>query len=419
MLLVAAAAALLWANSPWRDSYDAIWHAPITFGVGSWISSQSLHFWINDGLMTIFFLVVGLEVRNELHQGALSNARQAALPAFAALGGVLVPAALYYAINFKVPELSHGWAVPTATDIAFAVGVLALLGRRVPAELRVLLLALAIIDDIAAIIVIALFYSTGVTIAGLLTAAAGALLTVIFQRLGIRSAWLYVLPGFVVWIGMVMAGIHPAIAGVLLGLLTPVEHPHPEASAQDRARAALDEFVTRRHRGEKNPQHLDAPLRELKDAQIDLLPPVLRVQGALHPWVAYAIMPLFALANAGVSFDGLDFSNAAFQSVALGVGVGLVLGKPIGILLATFIVTRLGLCELPRGVGASAVLVLGCLGGIGFTMAIFISNLAFHDAATLAASKFGILIASTVAAILALLLARVVFPNPQASSLKS
>jgi NhaA family Na+:H+ antiporter len=374
VLLVAAAAALIWANSRWGASYDHFWHLPLTLGIGAWVSDESLHFWINEGLMTVFFLVVGLEIRREMHEGALASLQQASLPAIAALGGVLMPAAIYLLVNVQNPALLRGWAVPTATDIAFAVGVLALLGKRVPRELRVLLLALAIIDDIAAIVIIALFYSTGVSIEGLGIAAAGIACVLAFQYLGIRSAWLYVLPGAIVWLGMLRANVHPAIGGVILGLLTPVVH-----------RYATDDSV----------------------------PPAARVQTALHPWVAYVIMPLFALANAGVSFAGLSFDNAAFTGIVAGVAAGLVLGKPFGIALATAVGVRLGWCALPVGIGAAAVAVLGCLGGIGFTMAIFIANLAFVDQGMLAAAKFAVLVASAIAAVLGLMIARLALPSKQ------
>jgi len=405
-LMIAAAVALIWANSPWSASYEHLWHSPLTFGIGSWVSVQSLHFWINDGLMTVFFLVVGLEIRREMHEGALATVRQAALPVIAALGGVLAPAAIYFALNHDDPRLRAGWAVPTATDIAFAVGVLALLGRRVPPALRVLLLALAIIDDIAAIIIIALFYSSGVSVAGLALATAGVVCVFVFQWLGIRSAWYYLIPGVVVWAGMLQAGVHPAIAGVVLGLLTPVWDRYAGDNPLARAMGAIEEFRSRGQSSEKSPRSLDVPLRDLRDAQIDLLPPAARVEAALHPWVAYGIMPLFALANAGVSLHGLSTHDPTFMAVVAGVTGGLVLGKPLGISLATAIAVRLRLCALPEGVGPGAIVVLGCLGGIGFTMAIFIANLAFRDPETLAAAKFAVLVASSFAAILGLLIAR-------------
>lgn len=356
VLLVMTVAALAWANSPWRAGYEALWHTHLPQLAGAWLSGKTLHFWINDGLMTVFFLIVGLEIRREMHEGALSNARQAALPGIAALGGVIAPALIYFAINHDDVVLRRGWAVPTATDIAFAVGVLTLLGKRVPPALRVMLLALAIIDDIAAIVVIAVFYSSGVSMLGLGVAALGVVGVLALKRLGIRSGWGYLLPGVVIWAGMLHAGVHPAIAGVIVGMLAA------------------------------------AP----------------RLESALHPWVAFGIMPLFAFANAGVSLGGLSFEEPSSRGIMAGVVAGLVLGKPVGIALATFAGVKLGVCRLPDGVGYREIAVLGLLGGIGFTMAIFIANLAFPMEGMLAAAKFGVLVASTVAAVGGLLVGRLV-----------
>lgn len=398
VLIVAAAVALLWANIPVALSYDAFWHTPITLGFGRWVSTQTIHFWVNEGLMTVFFLVVGLEIRRELRDGALASWRHASLPLVAAAGGVILPALVYLATTVAAPELRNGWAVPTATDIAFAVGVLTLLGRRVPPELRALLLALAVIDDIAAIIIIALFYSHGVSIGGLAIAAVAAMLVVIFQRLGIRSAWLYVIPAFVMWVGMLVAGVHPAIAGVVLGLMTPVHFAPARDHAHRRVASALARFAPPHESSGRSTHELAAPLRELKDAQIDLLPPVLRVQDALHPWVAFGVMPLFALANAGVRLEGLQL-DGAFATVFTGVAGGLLLGKPLGIALATLLATRAGWCELPAGINRGAIVTLGCLGGIGFTMAIFIADLAFASPELLASVKAAVLGSSVIAAI--------------------
>jgi NhaA family Na+:H+ antiporter len=220
-LLVMAVVALLWANSPFAPSYDALWHMPVSFGLGSLVFSQSLHFWINDGLMTIFFLVVGMEIRREIHEGALSDVRQSTLPMAAALGGVLVPAAIYLAFNVQGGQPS-GWAVSTATDIAFAVGVLAILGRSIPGNLRVFLLTLAIIDDVIAVLIIAFVYSGGLDYSGFAVAGLGLLMVLGLQRIGVWSAYAYVIPGAVVWGGLLMTGAHPTLAGVVLGLMTPV-----------------------------------------------------------------------------------------------------------------------------------------------------------------------------------------------------
>lgn len=398
VLLAAAAAALLWANSAVGESYGHFWHAPLTFGLGGYVISQPLHFWINEGLMTIFFLVVGLEIRREIYEGALANLRLATLPLAAALGGVAIPALIYVGLNAE-PSLRQGWAVPTATDIAFAVGVLALLGRSIPSSVRVLLLALAIIDDIAAVLIIAFFYSSGLDAFGLVIALIGLLLVLAFQRLGVRSAIAYVIPGAVLWGGFLYLGIHPTLSGVILGLMTPVV----PLVRTDRPIAvvtrALDEFGERVQSTEADSRVLLEPVKRLQRAQRDILPPVVRVQAALHPWVAYGIMPLFALANAGVAIGGFEFGAGGAQSVMLSVFVGLVLGKPIGIVLASWAAVRVGWCQLPADLNWRGVLLVGCLGGIGFTMSIFIATLAFGDGALLGAAKLGVLMASGCAAV--------------------
>lgn len=396
VLLIAAAVALVWANSPWAASYHAVWHAPLSLGLGPWQVSQSLHFWINDALMTVFFLVVGMEIRREIHDGALANLRMAALPLAAALGGVLLPAAIFLGLN-EAASARQGWAVPTATDIAFAVGVLALLGRSVPGNVRVLLLALAIIDDVAAVLIIAFFYSGGLDPTGLWIGGAGIVLVLALQAAGIASAWAYVLPGAILWAGMLKTGAHPTLAGVMLGLMTPVLSARSPASSLDAAGAALGAL---RQAGPDLDVHAaQHRLRALGQAQRDVLPPVTRVQMALHPWVAFGVMPLFALANAGVSLDGLDLTDGVALSVLSGVTVALVLGKPLGVLAASWLAVRLGGCRLPEGVTWSGIALVGLLAGIGFTMSIFIATLAFPDAALLAAAKAGVLLASALAAI--------------------
>ena len=402
VLLLAAAVALVWANSPAAESYEHLWHLPLGFSLGSFSVSQSLHFWINDALMTVFFLVVGMEIRREIHDGALADLRQAALPLAAALGGVAVPALAYLAVSGSA-ELRQGWAVPTATDIAFAVGVLALLGKSIPACVRVFLLALAIIDDIVAVLIIALFYSGGLDATGFLIAGAGLLLVLGFQAIGIGAAWAYVLPGAVLWFGLLKTGAHPTLAGVVLGLLTPVRSA-PGIAPLTSARHALQEFAARAVDGAHDSQQLRQPLKRLRLAERELLPPVVRVQMALHPWVAYVIMPLFALANAGVSLGGVDLGGGNAVAVLSGVALALLVGKPLGILLSSWLLVRLGWCRLPAGMSWGWLGLVGVLAGIGFTMAIFIANLAFSEADLLGAAKLGVLLASALAASLGLAL---------------
>lgn len=396
VLLAAAAIALIWANSPYAQSYHDLWHAPLSFGIGGFVVSHSLHFWVNDALMTLFFLVVGMEIRREIHEGALSKLRAAVLPMAAAVGGVALPALIYVALN-PMPGQIEGWAVPTATDIAFAVGVLALLGRSIPPNLRVFLLALAIIDDIAAILIIALFYSGGIDPAGLLVGLAGLALVVALQMAGIGSAWAYVLPGAVLWIGLLQAGAHPTLAGVMLGMLTPVLPARGREPALHAAMRALDEIRAKAARSPEAAASLLPPLRRLALAQREMTPPVTRVQMLLHPYVAYGVMPIFALANAGVSLDGVDLGRADAFAVMAGVVVALVVGKPLGVFAASWLVVRAGWGSLPPGVTWGGVLLVGLLAGIGFTMSIFIATLAFADPALLGAAKLGVLVASLTA----------------------
>lgn len=399
VLLIAAAAALIWANSSFSASYHALWHLPVSFGIGSDTFTPSLHFIINDALMTVFFLVVGMEIRREIHEGALSSLRQASLPIMAALGGVIVPALIYLGLNTD-PSRLQGWAVPTATDIAFAVGVLALLGRGIPSTVRIFLLAVAIIDDIIAVLIIAVFYSGGLDGLGFAVAGLGILLVLAFQRLGFGSAFAYLLPGAIIWTGLLMAGAHPTLAGVVLGMMTPVVSRPTRERPQDMVANAAQKL--RDHDAAADAYHLTVPLRQLRLAQRELLPPVVRVQMTLHPWVAFGIMPLFALANAGVSLGGIDLAATDPQWVMAGVALALVLGKPLGVVGMSWLMVRLGWCQLPLGVSWQGVVLVGLLAGIGFTMSIFIAMLAFEHEALLGAAKLGVLAGSLIAALLGL-----------------
>src|SRR5215469_6260002 len=318
VLLTAATVALVCANSPWAQAYQSLWELQLGFGVARYLPQHDLRFWVNDGLMTIFFLLVGLEIRREIHDGTLSRPRLATLPIIAAAGGVLVPALLYILVCILMggaPFVRRGWAIPTATDIAFAVGVLSLIGR-VPPALRMLLLTLAIADDVAAILIIALWYSGGILASQFLLVATGLALVLLLQALSVQSALAYALPGALVWVGMLRAGVHPTLTGVLLGLLTPATAVFGRRARQRPAPRAVPYAADR----------LDAA--RAPD------PPVVRVEAMLHPYVAFGIMPLFAFANAGVSLTGLELGRGAPLAVSVGVVIGLVLGKPIGIMLA-------------------------------------------------------------------------------------
>lgn len=401
-LILAAVVALIWANSFYAQGYHDFWNQTIGFQLGDFSMSNSLHFWVNDALMTLFFLVVGMEIRREIHEGALSDLRRASLPLVAAAGGVLVPALLYFFLNMD-PTLSSGWAVPTATDIAFAVGVLALLGKSIPSNVRILLLAVAIIDDIVAVLIIAFFYSGGLDYSGFWYVLLGILMVIAWQRLGFASAYAYVIPGAILWFGVLKTGAHPTLAGVILGLMTPV---YARAMLED----PLKQVERNMHKIREQSQSPDTDemmllqsIENIREAQREMLPPVARVQMQLHPWVAFIVMPVFALANAGVSFTGMDVSSGGAQTVMLGVILALVLGKPLGIFGLCRLAVWLKICELPQGVSWSAVLLIGLFAGIGFTMSIFIGTLAFTDPALLGAAKLGVLIASLSAAVIGLL----------------
>jgi NhaA family Na+:H+ antiporter len=404
VLLVTAAFALAWANSPWGESYVQFWHAPIALSVGTFHFEQSLEWIVNDGLMVIFFFVVGLEIRREIAHGELSQLKRAVLPIGAALGGMVAPALIYLVIA-GAPATRSGWGVPTATDIAFAVGVLTLLGKRVPPALRVLLLALAVIDDLGAIVVIGLFYSSGIHALGLVIAFGGLAWIFVMQWFGVRSRVAYVAPGFLIWVGVADSGIHPTIAGVVIGLVTPVEAwlgPGGFLVSMQQQLKALTATPHDGHQFAERLRHLTLVQREAQSPAEGLLE-------TLHPWVAFGIMPLFALANAGVQL-GTFAPSADGTHVSLAVAAGLVLGKPLGVLAACFVLLKLDLAALPTGLTWRYLLVLGAVAGIGFTMALFVAQLAFHDAALLAAAKVGILGATVAASVIGLVLGRSVMP---------
>lgn len=396
ILLLVAAIALIWANSPWLHLYQSLWHTPLGVRLGDFSFERDLHFWINDGLMTIFFFVIGLEIRREIHRGELSELRRAALPLFAALGGMVIPAGIYLALNQGL-STAEGWGVPMATDIAFAVGVMALLGKRIPPALRIFLLTLAVIDDIGAILVIALFYSAELSMLGFATAGLGIVIIFIMQKIGIRSPWAYVIPAVITWGGTYAAGIHPTIAGVVVGLMTPVRAWLEAKQFLALTETRIDEIKSERDldEGALLP-HLD----RMRTAQKEAISPVERIQHALHGWVAFLIMPLFAFANAGVPLGAASLADNGLN-VFLGVMFGLVVGKPIGVFLFSWLVVQLKIARLPTGVNWSGIFFVGLCAGIGFTMAIFIAQLAFAAGQTLETAKLSILCASGLAAVLA------------------
>lgn len=360
LLLAAAVIALVWANSPWSASYESLWHTDLTINFGRYVLEGDLHHWVNDALMVVFFFVVGLEIKHELVHGKLRDPRTAAMPALAALGGMVVPAALFLLVTAG-GDGARGWGIPMATDIAFAVGVVTLLGRRVPASLKLFLLTLAIVDDIGAIAVIAVFYSDGVALTWLAGAGAGLASVVVMKRLGAARPLAYIPVGAIVWYCTYRAGIHPTIAAVAIGLLTPAG---PVAG-----RPVLGDLEHR-----------------------------------LHPWSSYLVVPVFALANAGVPLSSDILSDAAGSRLTWAVALGLVIGKLVGVSAASWLALRTGLGQLPSGVGFGHVVGAAGIAGIGFTVSLFITGLAFDDVALQTEAKIGILVGSAVAAVLGVFL---------------
>lgn len=408
VLLGMAVIALVWANIPDNHSYHHLWHeVTLGFDLGGWSMNESLHFWINEFLMTFFFMVVGFEIKREMAEGELSDLRRAALPVAAAVGGMVVPALIYFAFNPSGPT-AHAWGVPMATDIAFALGIMVLLGDRVPAALRILLLALAIIDDIGAILVIAVFYSKGFAWSGMAVVLVGLIVLYLFRRLGIRPGLMYSIPLLIIWAGLHQSGIHPTLAGVIVGMSAPVK---PWLSRQQFlaiAEQSIEEFQRYSTSTQAREEALLKPLDRLTTAGREAVSPVVRLQNQFHTWVAFFIMPLFALANAGVTLGGLDFDVAGANTAMLGIIFGLVVGKPVGVMLVSWIMVRLGWASMPRGVTWMGLLVLGFCAGIGFTMSIFIAELGFAEAGdVLNVGKLGILVATGLAACIGLILGRI------------
>jgi Na+/H+ antiporter NhaA len=401
LLLAATVIALVWANSPLSGVYEDLWSTELRIGLGGAEITEDLRHWVNDGLMVFFFYVVGLEIRREIAMGELQNRRQAAIPAIAALAGMAVPALLYLALNVG-GEGARGWGIVMATDIAFVLGLLALLGPACPPQLRIFLLTLAIVDDIGAITVIAIFYSASIDLAAL--AVAAALLAAILALRGVRG-WrgpAYFLAGLLLWIATYESGVHPTIAGVLLGLLTAV-YPRESSDVHHAAR------LTQRFRQAPTPQRARSAVLGVSSA----VSPNERLQAALHPWTSYAIVPLFALANAGVALDADALSAAATSPITLGVVLGLVVGKLAGITVCSLAAVRLGVGPLPRGVGPGQLAGGAAIAGIGFTVSLFVAELAFTDEALREEAKVGVLVASLIAAVLGATLLRLARRRPR------
>ncbi len=368
VLLGAAFVALILQNSPLSWLYDGLLGTPVTIGVGAIMIDKPLLLWINDGLMAIFFFLVGLEIKRELMVGELSTTKQASLPVIAAVGGMLVPALIYSSINWTDDIALHGWAIPAATDIAFAVGVLALLGPRVPTSLKVFLLALAIIDDLGAIIIIAFFYTSHLSLVALGGAAIGVGLLAILNFRGVTRIAPYVLVGLVIWLCVLKSGVHATLSGVITALAVPLTIPKGETQS-----------------------------------------PLVKLEEALHPWVTFGVLPLFAFGNAGVTLAGMTLEKV-FSAIPMGIALGLFIGKPIGIFAFSFAAIKLKLAGKPDGANWPQIFGVAILGGIGFTMSLFIGMLAFVDTERAAEIRIGVLLGSIVSATVGYLVLKRVTP---------
>jgi NhaA family Na+:H+ antiporter len=404
VLLGATVLAMVLANSPARDFYHHFWEIKLGIGFNEFGLTQSLHHWINDGLMAVFFFVVGLEIKREFLAGELASLRSATLPIAAALGGMVVPAVIYLMINSQGQETS-GWGIPMATDIAFALGVIALLGKLIPRSLAIYLTALAIVDDLGAVLVIALFYTGDVSEIALVLAAIFMIVLMIGNSLGIQSPNFYALVGFCLWVAMLKSGIHASVAGVLIGATIPVI---PRVNKEDflhKTQELLDRY--QEIEGEDGPFQKEermGALLALEHVCHDAISPLQRMEHEMHNWVIYGVMPIFALANAGVTIGLTDLATSLTHPVTLGVALGLLLGKPAGIFIFSWIAVRLGICDLPSGVGWPQILGAGILAGIGFTMSLFITNLAFRPTELITDAKVGIFAASLLAGVVGYLL---------------
>jgi NhaA family Na+:H+ antiporter len=392
LLLVSTFAALVWANSPWEQSYHAIWSTQVDVGFGRFFLSETRHQWINDGLMSVFFFLVGLEIKREVLIGELSTLKQAAFPLIAAVGGTIVPALVYISLNHG--SIAHkGWGIPMATDIAFALGVLALLGDRVPVSLKIFVTALAIVDDIIAVLVIALFYTAQIHFLSLAAGLAGVALSFGLNLLGVRKPAVYAFLGLCVWGAVLKSGVHATVAGVMFAFTIPARTYIDRAHFLKQGRWLFDRFETAR------PDSFEeqAAIHTL-ETQCELIQsPLHRIERSLQPWVAFVVMPVFAFSNAGVHILG-QVAAAATNSVSLGVALGLFVGKPIGISLFAWLAAKAKVATQPNAVSWAQIFGGSWLCGIGFTMSLFIATLAFGEGVVLDLSKIGTLAASVAAA---------------------
>lgn len=398
-LLISVIIAVIWVNSAASNMYHHIWEIHFSIGFDKYLLSYPLHIWINDGLMAIFFFVIGLELKRELMDGELSSFRKALLPMGAAVGGMIVPALIYFTIN-KGTDAAHAWGIPMATDIAFALALLSMAGKHIPMSVKVFLSALAVADDLGAVMVIAFFYTSQINYVGLGVAAIFFLILIAGNRLGVRNSMFYMVIGIGVWIGFFLSGVHATIAGVLVAFTIPAVTKIDEGVYSKNLKKLTHEF----EQEIPNNSTLTTPkqhktIQHVKQLSLAAETPLQKIEQALHPWVAFGIMPIFALANSGIVI-GSDFLTAINNPVSIAVTIGLVVGKFVGIYSFTWIMVKAGAAQLPEGATWRHIIGVALLGGIGFTMSLFITGLAFKDVVFIEQAKYGILISSILAGIM-------------------
>ncbi|MEJ5993113.1 Na+/H+ antiporter NhaA [Pedobacter sp. Du54] len=398
VLLACVATAILWANLA-GESFHQVWDTNFSVSFDGHSLSHPLHAWINDGLMAIFFFVIGLELKREFMDGELSTVRKAMLPMGAALGGMVVPALLYFVIN-RNSGAGHGWGIPMATDIAFALALLSMAGKHIPTSVKVFLSALAVADDLGAVLVIAFFYTNEVSFAALNTAGIFLVVLMIGNKMGVRSSLFYLLLGIGVWIGFLLSGVHATIAGVLVAFTIPAVTRVDENIYTDKLKKLTNEFekeIPSNSTLTTPAQH--QTIQQVKSLSLAAETPLQKIEHSLHPWVAFAIMPLFALANSGILI-GSDFFGTVINPVSIGVATGLIAGKFVGILLFSWLMVKIGMGALPENAKWRHMIGVALLGGVGFTMSLFISGLAFKAPIFIEQAKYGILIGSVIAGVM-------------------
>lgn len=402
-LMLAAVSAMLWANLD-PHSYHGFWHADISITAGPLHIEKSLSHWVDEALMALFFFAVGLEIKREILVGELASFRKAILPVMAAIGGMIVPAVIYLLFTYQTPY-SHGWGIPMATDIAFSLAVLAFLGNKIPMGVRIFLTALAIADDLGAVLVIGLFYTQSVSIHALLLAGLFLIILLVVNLLWIRHAIVYAVLGLGLWMAILSSGIHATVAGVLVALFIPAQGKYETQTFIDRIRLYLDKFECGNQAGNEcgftillNKDHLNS-VHGIEEACHEVETPLQRLEYGVHPWVSYLILPLFALANAGIVLTNINVTESLFHPVSVGIIMGLVVGKPLGIFLFTFISVKVLRTELHKGVYWHHLIGAGILAGIGFTMSLFISGLSFSVPEIVDTAKIGIITGSCISAL--------------------